>query len=544
VVNAVCEVLGVYAESILPGSVEEREYTRRLLGELREHVDWIRTRKFPVYAWSSSCVVEVDGVAYKCVALPYSPSAIVETKPSTVRRVESEAELYRLGSEEVLLVRYPESPVELRWLYYTLSGLRVRLVALYTRGEFLKADTVLGTPGFTSNPSAPPRTPVICLARDVATLLERRPATVRVDTRLTSGEAALILAGLNGSGEEEVHVVGYHDTVVGGSAKTSSRLLTVVARLLKDSGRRVNVVLVSYSAREVGDGEFTEFHFAWGLRYLLGLLEARGELVRVRGALVLGPLHSGGGVRAITHPALGELVFSATRGLQRELLVEHDNALSESHVYATRGIAAVTLTTLPTTWFCHNSTLSCAEETVNSLVLELVPRVVVKVSERDYGALAKELSKHIVESLGETVLEARGLAVRAGGLSRALGDAGYLREATRLCYEVFYAMCSKPFTATLHSGLLVDVSARVLELLRRVLVECSGDLVIGNSNWYVALRGGGLLADVFLRSYIEKTVKSRNLLIDSSIVKALCERALKGSAHGVEEHRNRQVREL
>jgi len=529
-------------KSVLPGSEEERKYTRVLLRKLRDTVDWVKVVRFPVYAWSSECGVEINGVVYDCAALPYSPPVTLDTKPEIVRHAGS-----RASSElrdNVVLAKYPESYVELRWLYYILSKASTELVVFYTNRDFLKADTVLGTAGLTFNPSTLPRVPVICVTSKVAGLLVKRHATVRVSTRVSSGEALLILAGINGPGESVIHVVGYHDTILGDPSKTSSRVLPEIARYLKSRERRASIVLVSSSAREIGDWQFTEYHLAWGLRYLLELLDARGELSRVHGAVVLGPIHAAGSLRLVAHPALREVVLSETRELSANVTIDYNHALLESYLYATKGIPALTATTLPRTWWYYNSTLESQRGDEDNLVSRLTARLVNRLAESDYSLLLRELEDYVVKSLGEVGLEIRSVVFRARSLSRVLSARDYVREITKLGYTTFYTMCSDPLAINVQSDLLVDLSESAVNSLRRNLEECRGDLVIGNSDWYVVARAGSLLVEAFLRGYVERTVKNKNTLIDSSIVRFLCERALKVSSHGVEEHRNRQVREL
>jgi serine/threonine protein phosphatase PrpC len=87
-----------------------------------------------------------------------------------------------------------------------------------------------------------------------------------------------------------------------------------------------------------------------------------------------------------------------------------------------------------------------------------------------------------------------------------------LSEATRLSYGLFYVMCSEPFTTIIESDVLVELSQRNIQILQRVINECRGDLLVGNSDWY---------------------------LIDSSISEFTCREALKGLKHDVEEYRNK-----
>ena len=525
---------------ILPGSIEERRFSHYLLSRLKDHVDWAKTINFPVYSWRGECTLEISGETYNCAALPYSPPVEVEVNSMSIKLLNSLADIHKLVNDSIVVVKYPESYTELRWLHYVLSSRGIKLVVFYTNGDYVKADTVLGTPGFTFNPSTPPSTPAICVSSGIARLITGRSVRVRVESSLSSSEASIIIAGINGRGEGEVHVVGYHDVLIGKYTNTSSSILCKLARYLKKSSLQGNIVLVSYSARELGDKQFTEYHYTWGLRYLLKLLESRGELSRVHSALALGPLHSTRRIRVVTHPVLKNIpVLEKTTSLF-ELSVDHNHALLESHVYVSNGIPAITLTTLPYSWWCHNSTLNCTQTDLGEDALSLIARLASSLVEYDYSVSTRELDNYVVSTVGESTLEARSTAFRIKSLTRILNTHDYVREATRLGYGIFYSMCSDPFSVTFSADLLVEISEKSLSTLRSVLEKCAGEVVVGNSEWYLTARiSKGFSSEIFLKSYIEKIVKKRNSLIDSSVIRYLCEKALRGSYHGVEEHRNR-----
>lgn len=527
-------------KSILPGSIEERRATRRLSTTLESLVDWVKFIEIPVYTWSSECIIESGSESYQCTALPYSPSAVIEINPVIVDHIGDLKGFQRPLRGSVILVKYPKNYEELRWLHYILSTKSTELVVFYTSGDFVKADTVLGTPGFTYNPSTLPRLPAICVSSGVADLITKKSVVLRVKSQISSGVARIILAGINGRGEREVHLVSHHDSVIGEFEKTSSSILADLSRSIRSWNSTPNLVLISSSARDVGDKQFTEYHYMWGLRYLLELFEKRGLLSRVHSALAIGPVHTTTRVKVVIHPLLSQLVLSNTSNFGIEVSVNFNHALLESYVYMLKGIPALTVTTLPYTWWCHNSTLDCTLRTSSTQLVEFIVRLLRRLVEYEYSTRIRELDDYIVKSLGEVRVEVRALASRIRSLSRVLSAKEYLSEVTRLSYGLFYVMCSEPFITIIESDTLVELSQRSTQTLQRVISECRGDLLVGSRDWYVLARNRpGFLGEIFLEAYVEKIVKNRNNLIDSSISEFTCRESFKGMKHGVEEYRNK-----
>jgi Iap family predicted aminopeptidase len=531
---------GVYVESILPGSIEEHKATSQLTTNLKSVVDWVKSVEIPVYTWSSECNIECNNESYECIALPYSPPIVIEINPTTVKHIWDLRELKKSLNGHVILTKYPENHAELKWSYYILSNSNIELLVFYTNRDFIKADVVLGTPGFTFNPSTSPKIPAICVSNTVADLITKKRVVLRVKSQINSGIARIVFAGINGRGEREVHIVSHHDSIIGGFEKTSSSLLVDLSRSIRGWNSTPNLVLISSSARDIGDRQFTEYHYMWGLRYLLELFEKKGLLSRVQSALAIGPVYDTTRVKVIIHPLLRQLILSDNSSLGIKVDLDFNHALFESYIYVLKGIPALTITTLPYTWWCHNSTLNCMLRTKSTQLIEFTIKLLRRLLEYEYPARIRELDNHVIKSLGEVRVEIRALISRIRSLSRVFNAEKYLGEVTKLSYGLFYVMCSEPFTTIIESDMLVELSQRSILTLQRLINECKGDLLIGNSNWYVLARSKPeFLKEVFLDAYIEKTVKNRNSLIDSSISEFICREVLKGLRHGVEEHRDK-----
>jgi len=531
--------------NIIPGSTEDQEYARRLLSELRDLADWVKTVVFPVYTWRSECYVEVKERNYSCVATPYSPSVELDLKPQDITTLETPSRARELRGGDVVLVKYPEGAAELRWLHYTISSRDAKLAIYTTSGDFIKSDTVLSTPGFSFNPSSPPRTPAICISSEVYKVIREEPATIRVKSSVSLGESKTILAGVNGASERIVHIVSHRDSIIGDRGKAATSMLLKLVTSLDKSKLPYNIVIVSTTAREIGDYQFTEYHYTWGLRHLLGLLEARSDLNNTHAAIAIGPIYGVKRVMVAVHPALRRAVSIISPAEGVEVNLSYNHAQIESYDYVARGVPAITITSLPYAWWCHNSTLNCPLGDLDAVILDVAKRLLTSMLQSDHANLVRELDEHIVKSLGEAGVEARNIALRARSLSVILSPREYIREVSKLGYGVFYAMCNYPFKVVLNADMFAELSESATRTLLELLGECRGELVVGTSDWYVLTqstsKGAGRL---FSRAFIEKIVKSKDTLIDSCITRHLCLSVLKGTGHGVEEYRNKQVREL
>ena len=522
--------------NVLPGSQRELELAeslRKVFKELADSVDYVSV---PVYTWNYECAITVGDVEKPCALLPYSSGVELDTGPNGVIKAPYEELLEKDLAGKIVLMEYPKKPEELRVAIYSLAKKNPEAIVLVP-GNYLKADVVLGSPGFSRAPSVPLHIPVLSVDSETALAMLEKRFSITASHRLERGSSRILLARVNGSGENDVHVVAHHDALLGSPESASSSLLPRFLEKARRADLPVNLVVVSYTARDVGDLEFTEYHYTWGERYLLRILEARGELDKVSYAVALGPLHSTGQLTVHAHPALYDYF---ARLISR---VDFNHMFMESGPYVEHGVAAATITTLPETWIHHNAT---TQQGINSVEAEkLLEMLLALIREiKPSAEWLEKIRKYTEMKLGEARLEVRVAASRlldAASLSRNLGG---LREALKAAYVAAYAACTKPLKAYSEASLFSPLSQEMLRAVGGYLVECRGDVVVCYSEACSPYSPrGSASSKIFIEGYLNYWVNRLKDSVERAVLRLLCMKEAGGSS-GMEEHKNRQVQGL
>jgi len=481
---------------------------------LRDIVDHVEVLEIPVYTWRWSCQITSSRGIEPCVLLPYSASLKDTIKPSSVLALKP-GEVDKLDIEgKVVLVDYPDAAEKLRFLVYEISCRRPAAVLLVTpRNALLKSDVVLGTPGFTYALSAPLKVPVVCVDRKVASVIASEGADVEFSSNMSKGSGRLIIASLNGRGDLEVHLTSHHDSIIGGSEASPASMLYSVVDYLRKRDLPVNVTVISYTAREVGDFDFTEYHYTWGERYLLKLLESKGKLENVEYSMSISPLSPGNTLKVVAHPALGKYLEDI--GVH----VSHNHFFLESHPYMEAGIPALVVTSDNSYWH-RNTTLSRAyEEGVVARVRELIALLLEKA--RPSEEWVKATREYILDKTGEACLELRVNLTRLMDLVPRTDALEWVKTTTRLAYSTLYVACTRPLGVYVNSSLVASISSNSMASLRSFLSQCEGGIVVGDQRAYVPVNQLRGLEDFYLDNYAKYLARALKPLIDYEAFKIL-----------------------
>lgn len=214
------------------------------------------------------------------------------------------------------------------------------LILTSEQGGVLKASVVVGSPGYSYVRSLPVSISVVAVPLDPLDLYESRRVVIRVKANVEEFKGRIIMGGLNGKGDREVHIIGHHDSILGGFESTPTRLILELARdkAVRELSKIANLVFISYTARELGDPEFREYNYTWGERYLLKIIAERGGIENILYSIELGPLIYGRSLEAWGHPLLLKPLVGT--GVARG----ENTALLESHPYIEHGVPSITLT--------------------------------------------------------------------------------------------------------------------------------------------------------------------------------------------------------
>lgn len=518
---------------IVPGSDEERHAVKLVASTLRDIVDHVELVDVPVYTWWWNCSIRYAGLEKPCVLLPYSPPLKASVRPSDLVVVKAER-IREIDVEgKIAVIEYPERPEELRLLTYVIGRRNPVAILLVTpRNDLLKSDLILGTPGFTYTPSVPLSVPVICVDQSSFRALTTSGLDIEAESRISRSSAKVVVAGLNGRGELEAHLTSHHDSVIGGFEATPTSVLLLALEHLKRQDLPVNLTIVSYTAREIGDADFTEYHYTWGERYLLRILSNKGKLERTLYSVSIGPLCGEDEVRVAAHPALGKYLEST--GVQ----VDYNHFLLESHPYMELGIPALTITTRKL-HSCRNSTGSAkvpveiVKSAQNTLQLLLGN---VKASED----LVRVTRSYAISVVDEQSLELRVEVTKLMDTAQSLNVLRGLKTISRLAYSLVYLACTHPFRVYANASLLGGVSHQALGVLRELLSFCKDEIIVGDGKTFIFMKPAPSFGDFYLANYVAHLAKALKSLVSSEIGKLLCERYLERCVEsGAKGHWNR-----
>lgn len=518
---------------IIPGSLKERKVIDRITAVFKELVDQVSLIDIPVYTWSSDCTIRVGSEERECALLPYSSPGNFEVRAEEILIGDLESLLKVNLKEKVVVTDYPKTPSDLRWAVYSLSTRGVKAIILLPEFPLaLKSDVVLGSPGFTYTPTVPLSLPVISVNREISSLLLKSGFELEAHSEILRAESKIVVGHINGSSEYEAHLSSHHDVIVGEFESTPTSLLISALREMKKSNLALplNLVVISYTARDIGDVEFTEYHFTWGERYLLRVMSARGDLDNVILSASIGPIQSKD-ITVVAHPIL-------VRHLPRKLVVSDNHAFLESHNYLEHGVPALTITSLPATWAAHNamigSTVSINRTDLEGRVTNLVLHVLR--STRPVDDWINDLRKYMITSIGEQRVEVRVEASKIVDFFRQSGLIKGVKGATKYSHSLIYVMCSSPFKAWAKSSPFAQISNDVVEVLKSCVEHCTGDLILGSSKRFNTFRLGEIsrpARENFLNLYLETIIMDLKDIVDNALARAkLLEAALKGSESG------------
>jgi len=276
-------------------------------------------------------------------------------------------------------------------------------------------------------------------------------------------------------------------------------------------------VFTSLTSREIGDPERTEYSYTWGERYLLRLLDARGSLDRVVTSIALGPLLHSSVLRIHGH--------SLILGLLRDIGVEvnENTFLLESHPYLEYGVPSITIVSHES--LKYRNTSRPVDKQVYSEVVEktskLVEYIINKLSEREQWI--KTLREHTYTKLGDTSLEIRVLASRILETLLVEEDFRAVRRVIKLSYGLTYTLCLNPVLYSIEASPWSTLSPNTLSNIERIVSECRGLLVIGDSDGYSTIISSSGLTRDYIDSLVKYRVKVLKKKIDYEFTKTLLE---------------------
>jgi Iap family predicted aminopeptidase len=441
---------------VIAGTRSESKIIRGLRSQLSDHVDWIDVLKTPVKTWiPEECSIIIDTEDFECIPIPYSLTS--ETKGYLVFE-----ENIQPGAGNIVLMRYPEN--------YFATSIRVHeafrkgasAVILFEKDEHVIRKIAVTDPPTPSNmPGNPPPIPVVTIDHEVFRALERRlrisgglKATVKVGAILKDSIGYTLIAGINGSGESEVHVTTHHDHWFQGEGDSIVGLKTLLAlaKQWRTVENKVNILLISFTAKELGSPYLSPYHWSWGSKYFLQVMRNKALLENTLYSIVIDSVH----VNTPTvyyHPSLYKVVVESLKPGWNAVPGGNHYSL-DSLTYLREGIPSMAITTLSNeySWKIHYSSLdNPINVNSDSIAVELsgflVKTILVSKSEE---ITVNNLWDYV--SLDNYPLEFKTIVAKARQAESVIGLRSILRITTKTFSDC--ALLRINDHAIFHAGLL------------------------------------------------------------------------------------------
>lgn len=426
-------------QEVIAGSDIERKTVEKLKRKLSENADWTDFMKTPVTTWKPiECTLTVGDLEVNCIPLPYTIEAEVEDYLTS-----SNSASMKPGG--ILVSEYPEN-------YYSTG---VKILDAYEKGAsaviLLEKDglttrkvVITNPPYVAGNRGLPPPIPIVTLdSRDGLRLVkyletdQARRARLLVKAEVKSSFGYSVIAGFNGRGEGEIHVSSHHDHWFEGVGDSLVGLKTLerLTSLLSKTRERPNVILISFTAKELGSPSLKPYPWSWGSNYFLEVMNNKSRLENVVFSINIDAVHQPEPI-VYYHPSLRKLLIeSLPPGWEA---VSGGNHYSfDSLSYLKKGIPTILVTTLQRmfSWEIHYSSLDNFEnvqvDPIVDSISNFVLRTIMHANPSEIGA--QGLFEYLIRD--DLSSEYRSLVVKTLQARRLIGDRETMRILTKALTE-------------------------------------------------------------------------------------------------------------
>ena len=453
----------LFRRETIPGSEQEYRVVDKLKSLFREYVDWVKVYNVPTDSWfEEECVLEIGDRSYQCKALPNVDKIIVEGKIVDAYVVNDEIRLSRDVEYPIVFIEFPEELDETKYIVLELSRRGAVAVIFYDRFEDRYRRSVLnGDENYSFEHGSPPPIPAVSIKREDYTEIRRLGSdklVLRINARVVHGlESKIVVAGINGSGENEIHVTAHHDHWFTGFSDNlvGLEVLYQVIKRLSREWSGVNLVFISFSSEEIGALNYASWYWAWGSRYYLKILDEKNMLEKVVvdvnvDAIYKLPLEIHG------NPSLKPCIDRVSRKNTIKYR-GYDHMDFDSFSYTIHGVPALTITSLESMDPIYHSNHDDGRD-FNYEVLEKTVNTVIDLikcfdnNRPRYDALIN----HVRGELGDDVpLEVKVLMTKIEALGDKIVDEDRrIRFVTRFLTSVNYIPSVKLWYYT---GILGDI---------------------------------------------------------------------------------------
>jgi len=345
-----------FRRETVPASNNEYLIVDKLRDLFREHADWVKYIDIPTSSWfENECYLELNGESIPCKALPYTSTCEVEGYFNKALLMKNSLKTTSKVEDPIYFIQFPEELDVTKYIVLKLYEKGAKAVIFYDKKPGVyRRSVIVGCETYSLYHGSPPPIPVVSITREDYTRIEDilRKSNGSPKIRLYVNaytkhnlRSRIVLAGINGSGEKEIHITAHHDHWFTGFSDDLIGVETLyqLIRGIRE-WRGVNLVFISFSSEEIGAPYYMSWYWAWGSRYYLRVLDEKNDAERVIADVNIDAIYKYP-LEIYGNPSLSHCIEKIARKYNI-VYRGYDHMDFDSFSYTLHGVPALTITTI------------------------------------------------------------------------------------------------------------------------------------------------------------------------------------------------------
>jgi Iap family predicted aminopeptidase len=459
-----------YHREAIAGSKNEHSLADTIYEYFKQFCDWVEKIDTPLDTWEElECSISYGDKSIVCKSMPFTLSGEVVGEPVFGEYFNGRIIVNGQVRDNIVFIPFPEDPDDSKYVVLKLYEYGASAVVFYDQlpGRYRRM-VIIGDEDYSFRHGAPSPIPVVSIMKeDFLRIYKDKPTRIMLKskTRIKHGVIGYsVMCGVNGRGEEEIHVTAHHDHWFSGFSDNmvGVELLLQAASILRKNWDGVNLVFISYTAEESGSPYYTSWYWTWGSRYYLGILRKKNLLEKIIAdinvdAIYTYPLHING------NPALMKCINKLVENGEATY-DGYDYTDFDSYSYTLNGIPALTLHTLKEMKHIYHTNLDNGSEVYDYTIARALNTLINTIKcVNNNKPKYKYLIEYIRGKAGEKLpLEGRVLISKLENMDKIISDE---RKLLSIITSRFSTVIYIPAIDGLFSS---DILADIFEIMNRI----------------------------------------------------------------------------